>query len=760
MERRYVGEALLNAISSQSRRNDVRLLMESVGELSAGDGRNMVENQSVTHTNVSTALANRLAITFPQIILGLLKGGFRSDLEEVLPLVELKDGDSIQMSWETVDYQLQAIPQVETGGVGRTSTSKRTSHSARATPHRMAIEMDSLFYRTEKGKEEYQYLLKQVASSVNLTQDLRRLGAILQCNRDGHMAARSTAGYNPVYGRDSHMDFDARMKFKRDMCGIINKTVDSRGFATLIASLSSAMQRRGVTPNVIISSMGVMRAHFGGNDDMWNHSAAGAAVADNRDIAVGVHERPKPQYFQNLKVINSFVARNNNSESTVDDYLTTPYQVGEFYEMEAVAAYPDRASMATYQSRGRDIMIEDENNSRLAKVGFNRCIANSMRFDNTGAIRADLHAELDVDDMFRYDVNGNTETIPDWKSMGVQNLPIWAVQNVVTTYIARFGIQPIANALAIALPNAGGAGAAPTDGEILLETALQFFSNDPNANRAGYNLNNVGGNNLDEYDTVFTSTEQKIVALAFLYSPVNSIGMENMYQNDVFIPLDVTLTRCWQKYRGGTVVVARGGLETGRTAFGRQVFVAKESAETLMLHGTYAFYNAAVVQTPKNIIVAPNVFCAGYINGNGTKFISETTVRNEINRQSGVFASDESLFPILRPCSNVESEDAWKDIRGYNAGTNHVHHPCGGFISALFDIQESDIEPADRCVVDHETGSYRANTVMWRGFYRYGSGFKQKNLCVGPLGRHTYSGSCASRQRGVYEPIRPQMAEA
>tara|TARA_B100001123_G_C15020611_1_gene911312 strand:+ start:79 stop:687 length:609 start_codon:yes stop_codon:yes gene_type:complete len=40
-------------------------------------------------------------------------------------------------------------------------------------------------------------------------------------------------------------------------------------------------------------------------------------------------------------------------------------------------------------------------------------------------------------------------------------------------------------------------------------------------------------------------------------------------------------------------------------------------------YGNFTFYSKALVTNPKNVIIARNIFCQGYVRGNGTKFFTK-----------------------------------------------------------------------------------------------------------------------------------------
>jgi len=69
----------------------------------------------------------------------------------------------------------------------------------------------------------------------------------------------------------------------------------------------------------------------------------------------------------------------------------------------------------------------------------------------------------------------------------------------------------------------------------------------------------------------------------------------------------------------------KGGRETGMTAVGHNDFGLADDWARMMHGGNYTFKSKAVVQQPRNIIIAENIFAQGYLGGNGVSFKDAST---------------------------------------------------------------------------------------------------------------------------------------
>lgn len=94
-------------------------------------------------------------------------------------------------------------------------------------------------------------------------------------------------------------------------------------------------------------------------------------------------------------------------------------------------------------------------------------------------------------------------------------------------------------------------------------------------------------------------------------------------QNQARVPFDVLLLRPFMEYEMSSGVMMKGGYETGATFVGHSDFILGDDVVSKLHYGNFTFYSKALVTNPKNVIIAQNIFCQGYVRGNGTRFFKK-----------------------------------------------------------------------------------------------------------------------------------------
>jgi len=237
-----------------------------------------------------------------------------------------------------------------------------------------------------------------------------------------------------------------------------------------------------------------------------------------------------------------------------------------------------------------------------------------------------------------------------------------------------------------------------------------------------------------------TSAEEKDIAKAFLSAKITRQNITKMNDNDIFVPLDVILTRPWMTYKMSSVIVMKAGKETGETIIGQQDFQMSSNTQDRTLEASYMYYGKAIVKKSRNVIVAPRVFCQGYISGNNTEYVTMDTIEKQISQRSGIFEGRESLLSLLVTVGGMTIAKNWIDIRGTNNNTGaKTYHGSQEFYHKLLNIDDLEIASPTEDFIDYEDMAYAANTICWLGHIEYGDPtLKLVNLNTGHLGPNTY----------------------
>ena len=215
-----------------------------------------------------------------------------------------------------------------------------------------------------------------------------------------------------------------------------------------------------------------------------------------------------------------------------------------------------------------------------------------------------------------------------------------------------------------------------------------------------------------------------------------------------------------QTWAMNSAILAKGGRELGSTFHGHHDMVLQSDAVRKIYMGNYSFYSKSVVKRPKNFALVEDVFCSGYVAGEGTVHYTATIYEQDV-------ASDDIGTPrqrgsiIVWPIKETEvtGDDAWScpevlDLTGYFS--SHDRHNLAKNTSGaqyprakdLYDeLKLSNIEPV-RALDDFLRPVKEIYTVMFRG-HQY---FKPKDgdwtitsINKGHWGKNVYPGCKQAR---------------
>lgn len=735
-------------------RNYIANLEQVIGRVPDHIKYDFMENQSRTFGDLTELLLSRATPVITQQVTGLLQKAYVSPYTQfLLPIRALGPYESINVKWTEVNFNPGIAPQVETLGVGRYFTHNKTKRGARAVRRGAAVKIESGFFMTPEGREEWRMQIEQLVTIIQNTNEYDVLLTLLQTpmRKDRH-ANQMNGPYNHVYGVNYDLTFEQRFELERDMFAIVNKTPDSRGFNSLVTNLRTVMARNDVEPDAMIVPPYMLGYYYTTKDDLWHHQSAGPAVTANRAMAadIGGSSAYRSMTIQGLKLVDTYIYRAvKGARESVCDLLTAPCQIGEYYPMEIDMIHRDKKSFEKYTSKDRNMRIFNEDHSRLGVVYFIDAVRNSHRFelDDEGKKDGDgsLLKEYDGvrNDMF---LNGAGKQCTVWGEMEEKYLSPDTIKKVVITALNSF-------------TSAEQSSATLTTGAV-----IKLNSMFPNV---------TGITPINDKTKVFTSpiTQahqkslldgdaatilEKAIALQFLNSKIDLTNIEAMHDADVFVPVDVILCRPWMTYNMSSVVVMKAGNETGETIIGQQDFQMSSNTQDRTLEASYMYYGKAIVRQSRNVVIAPRVFCQSYVSGNNLKYVSNKTLTEEINQRSGLFESDESLLPVLVPAGGNVRDNNWIDIRGANAHVSGKQfHKSVEYYSKILGLDDLELATPTEEFIDYEDMTFAANTLCWLGHFEYGPNFEYVNLNMGHLGPNTYDQCNHSRKEGVFAPIRP-----
>ena len=729
--------------------------------------------QSRTFGDLTELLLERAPRVVKMQVAGLLEKSYVSPYTTyLLPIRQLGEFESLNVTWTQMAFNPGFADQVEVLGLGRYFTHNKTRRGARAVRRGAAVKIESGFFMTAEGREEWALQIEQLATVIQETNEYDVLITLLQVPMRQEIHAQEMNGpYNHMfYGARPDLSFGERLELMKDMFSIVNKTKDSRGFNGMVTNLRTIMERNGATPDTIVTPPYMVGHYYYTKADLWDHMSAGPAVSQNRENAtdIGGAGPFRKQNIQGLKIVDTHVYRPvKGARSSANDLLTVPVQIGEFYPMCSEMVYRDGKSYEKYRSSARDVEIFNEDQSRMVPVYFLDALKNSFRWERnkgngefTGVLDEDRHEGV-VRDVFR---NGNS-TIKNWGDMTKEFLPDEALErmassvkgnlfsdkewkdidaairaggdidNFVSTLDDLFGrvdrdaISTIVNS---ADPFAGPVGSAATlpvlPGSAILPDRSGIFS--PGKNKA-----------------------MKWVVAHFLNTEVSIEKITRIHEADVFVPLNVVLARPWMTYYASSVIIMKAGTDTGETIIGRQDFQMSSNTQTRELEASMVYYGKAIVRNSRNVMVAPHVFIQSYVRGNNTNWVDGADLE-KVNEDSGLVDSNNSLVAMVVPYGTKVHSHNWIDYRGRNSNVPEVEfHESSEFYTALFSVTEGELFNPLETFIDYEAQTYPMNSICWAGHINYGEGFSKHSLCQGHLGSSTYDQINLSRKEGHYAPI-------
>jgi hypothetical protein len=759
-------------------------LEQVIGRLPDQHKYDYTGNQARTFGDLTELLKERAPRVIKTQITGLLEKSYVSPYTTfLLPIRQFGEFEGDTITWTEMHFNPGFADQVAVLGLGRLFTHNKTRRGASAVRRGAAVKIEAGFFMTPEGREEWSLQLEQLATVIQETNEYDVLITLLQVPMAQEIHAQEMNGpYNHMfYGARPDMSFADRLELMKDMFSIVNKTKDSRGFNGMVTNLRTIMERNGATPDAIVTPPYMVGHYYFTNSDLWDHMSAGPAVTQNRANAtdIGGNGPFRKQTIQGLKIIDTHVYRPvKGARSSANDLLTVPVQIGEFYPMCSEMVYRDGKSYEKYRSSARDIEIFNEDQSRMVPVYFLDALKNSFRWGRKG--NGEFDDELDEErhsqvqsDIFR---NGGN-TIKNWGDITKEFLPDEALERVAASVKGNlFTVEEWKNfaaAIRSSERDENNENDENNKNDDVIEVATAILDDvfgsverdkikdvlgekETYTDSVGTSDAYVVGFTPADRSKIFTPSKNsamKWVIAHFLNSRVSIDKITRIHEADVFVPLNVLLSRPWMTYYASSIIIMKAGRETGETLIGRQDFQMSSNTQTRELEASMIYHGKAIVRNSRNVMVAPHVFIQSYVGGNNTNWVTEENLE-KINEDSGLVDSENSLVAMVIPYGTNVYKHNWIDYRGINPNVPETKfHESSEFYTSLFSVTEGELFNPIETFIDYEAQTYPMNSICWAGHINYGEGFSKHSLCQGHLGPSTYDQINSSRKEGQYAPI-------
>jgi len=218
------------------------------------------------------------------------------------------------------------------------------------------------------------------------------------------------------------------------------------------------------------------------------------------------------------------------------------------------------------------------------------------------------------------------------------------------------------------------------------------------------------------------------------------------------LPHKLILFRPRSTYRMGSAVLLKGGDELGSTLHGHHDFQLTDDVIHKTHIGHYTFYSKSVVREPKNMYIAEDVYCGGYIGGENTEFIRE----DSHGFDSAITNGSPSLIAVAVPedyepdaCMSIVGDLSHHGIEMRGGKKAYATHAV---LAPLRDFLSED--SLSRPLVEEELA---CNGVCFQGaeqtFNESSGTWVTRQHNTGHWGPSVYDG-CASVRQGLYAHLK------
>lgn len=704
-------------------------LQQVVGDLPPLLKNDIVMNQSRAYGDFTSLLLERAPMTAREYVTGLIMDGYESEYKKLLPIRHLRPGDPNSIKWVELNFDPAFAPLVEVEGVAPIFTHEKVERGARAVRRAMGIKIESGFYMTEEGRNEWRMKIQHLAAIALRTTEFDILSTILQTPWARQRHAPELNGPSNLYNLKSTATFRERFNAEVNMFGLVNKSPDSRGFSNLIGMVRTTMGRNSVAPDTIVVPPFVMEFYYG-SPDLRNHYSAGNAVAANRQHGeeINTNSGRHSYKFHGMDVVDTFVYRPTEgvAEDAVD-LLTVRKQIGEFYRCDISETHRDLKEFRDFKTTDRNLRVFNERQGLLAPIRFTDFISKCLRWEDDGSVGGigvlSAHHVNVNEDMFKN--NGMVADI--WLLVDSKYLPHQHVKRVVETIKALYApklldemeeaiervklyvnaddapdrisspagifvksadadawdaarlaqLQKDSNLLMRLIHNKVNELNRVTSSRLPSDDVLSGFSSVVNVIKEDFKIDidlpDLVGNSdvcqhvgsLQDYVHSLSSDVEKLLTIYFLRMSITRNTMLAMAEADIYVPVNFAIFRPYMQYLVSSIVVMKAGAETGETLVGHQDFQMSCNNMDRTIYASYVYHGKAIVKNDRNISVNPNVFIQGYEKGNDTSYITWSDL-SEIETEGGLKESTNSMLVYMLPVTDTINQHTLVDIRGYH----------------------------------------------------------------------------------------------
>lgn len=260
----------------------------------------------------------------------------------------------------------------------------------------------------------------------------------------------------------------------------------------------------------------------------------------------------------------------------------------------------------------------------------------------------------------------------------------------------------------------------------------------------------------------------RLGAQLLLLQPPTKQFFKSCLDLNLMFPADMLLMRPFRRYNMGSAILCRGGPRLGVTWFGGEDFMMEDNAQTKTHTGNYTFMHASIVQDEREYLILEDVFCTGYIGGEGIDMFTEPSdfMPADYEYHRSIFAMM-CPYGSLRPKSNnpfgrldtlVPLGGRWDPTRfvgqltkGHEEDWNKMRHPGAFYYNLVWQFERLNTG-VDLNSFEFLDGSQLQNVACFQGKQNYYDPatmkFSQHTLNTGCWGSEVYNG-CGDDRVGM-----------
>ena len=573
---------------------------------------------------------------------------------EALPLEELTDAYTVE--WDEIRFDQRLMQRVPYEGTSRMITASKRKHGASMVRRGLAFMIESDFYRTPQGRQFFNNQIRSIQHCVQQTLNFETIYALLE-----------SGNY------DFYYDLKRSLLPRRNIIAAMRKEItrfaavqkEDRGFDKAVVDGLNNMLRYSAKPDMLIIPPEVRLYVTMVPPERTIYNFGGPKAITTFDGGPSAMDTGSVYRDLRIRTCDPFDAGDDTEPMQL---LRRRVQVGEFYRMRAPQSMLPEGLPSNYA----DTWIYDENADRIICISFRE----AMKFALPTANEADDRNTTGWGPFkgctgYFHDNDNDTgprNPYPDAglrgaTASGVTTPPMSQTKdplglcdamtldaynmftNSITADVEERAFRVFAQRDALPYTDqapGGGGGTAPADAATLKARLLKFFG--PKAKR---------GNGDADRTRCFNYTWTAFQVLAACV------------EAGIWLPVSITLARPFIEHEMVSMVLMKGGLDTGRNVYGHADMQISSNTAVKVIEGHYTAHFKSIVQNPKNVNVLRDVMSIGYIAGCNTAFFGSIIDDQQMNGKEVITAMEVNSSVSARLNFQREESDNYESMYAF-----------------------------------------------------------------------------------------------